>query len=134
MGIQNLIISNPKVSIVIISFLISLFITLIRYFMTDKEKMKEIKEKQKNLRAEMKMYKNNPEKMMEINQKMLNDMPEQMKQSFKPMLITLIPILLIFAWMRSVYSITAIADTWLWWYIISSIIFSIIFSKGFGLQ
>lgn len=132
--IQNLIINNPKLSIVIISFLISLFVTVIRYFMTDKEKMREIKEKQKKLREEMKMHKNNPEKMMELNQKMINDLPEQMKQGFKPMIITLIPILLIFAWMRSVYSVTDIANSWLWWYIISSIIFSIILGKIFKLQ
>ena len=132
--IQNLIISNPKVSIVIISFLISLFVTLIRYFMTDKEKMREIKEKQKKLRAEMKIHRNNPEKMMENNQKMLEDMPEQMKQSFKPMIITLIPILLVFAWMRSTYSVTEIANSWLWWYIISSLIFSIVLGKIFKLQ
>lgn len=134
MDIQNLIVSNPKLSIVIISFLVSLFITVIRYFMIDKDKMKAIKEKQKALREEMKQYKNNPEKMMEINQKMLEDMPEQMKQSFKPMIITLIPILIIFAWMRSIYALTDIANTWLWWYIISSIIFSLILNKGFGLQ
>lgn len=132
--IQNLIINNPKLSIVIISFLISLFVTVIRYFMTDKEKMREIKEKQKKLREEMKIHKNNPEKMMELNQKMINDLPEQMKQGFKPMIITLIPILLIFAWMRSVYSVTDIANSWLWWYIISSIIFSIILGKIFKLQ
>lgn len=134
MDIQNLIITNSKLSIIIISFLVSLFITVIRYFMVDKEKMKSIKEKQKALREEMKQYKNNPEKMMEINQKMLEDMPEQMKQSFKPMIITLIPILIIFAWMRSIYALTDIANTWLWWYIASSLIFSIILNKIFGLQ
>ena len=134
MDIQNLIITNSKLSIIIISFLVSLFITVIRYFMVDKEKMKSMKEKQKALREEMKQYKNNPEKMMEINQKMLEDMPEQMKQSFKPMIITLIPILIIFAWMRSIYTLTDIANTWLWWYIVSSLIFSIILNKIFGLQ
>jgi uncharacterized membrane protein (DUF106 family) len=132
--IQDLIINNPKSSIIVISFLVSLFITIIRYFIVDKEKMKLIRDRQKNLRAEMKEYKNNPEKMMEINQRMLEDMPEQMKQSFKPMIITLIPVLIIFAWMRSAYAMTDIANNWLWWYIGSSIIFSIILSKMFGLQ
>ena len=134
MPILDLIQNNPKLSIIIISFLISLFVTVIRYFMTDKEKMREIKDKQKNLRAEMKIHRNNPEKMMEINQKMLDDMPEQMKQSFKPMIITLIPILLVFAWMRSVYAVTEIANNWLWWYIISSLVFSIALGKIFKLQ
>jgi uncharacterized membrane protein (DUF106 family) len=126
--------TNPRLSIVLISFLVTVFITTVRYFMVDREKMREIKERQKELRKEIKKYKNNPEKMMELNQKMLEDMPEQMKQSFKPMLITLIPILIIFSWMRSIYAETAITSTWLWWYIGSSIIFSIILSKSFGLQ
>jgi uncharacterized membrane protein (DUF106 family) len=102
--------------------------------MTDKEKMKALKDKQKALRAEMKEHKNDPDRMMEINKQMLEDMPEQMKMSFKPMLVTMIPILLVFAWMRSTYLLTSLAGSWLWWYIGSSIVFSIILSKGFGLQ
>lgn len=132
--LQAWIISNPKTSIITISFFVTLFITVVRYYMTDKDKMKEIRERQKQLRQEMKEFRNNPDKMMEINQKMLEDMPEQMKQSFKPMLVTMIPILLVFAWMRSTYALTSLAGHWLWWYIGSSIVFSLILSKGFGLQ
>ena len=134
MAINDLIISNPRTSIIIISLIVTIFITVIRYYMTDRERMKEIKERQKELRKEMKEYRDNPEKMMEINKRMLEDMPEQMKMSFKPMLITLIPILLVFGWMKATYAVTDIASTWLWWYIGSSIIFSIILSKSFGLQ
>jgi len=134
MAIIDLIQNNPRISILLISLLVTIFITVVRYYMTDRERMKEIRTKQKELRKEMKEYRSNPEKMMELNKKMLEDMPEQMKQSFKPMLITLIPILLIFGWMRATYAITDIASTWLWWYIGSSIVFSIILSKVFGLQ
>ena len=132
--IQSWIIANPKVSILVISFLVTLFITVVRYYMTDREKMKDLRDKQKELRKEMKEYKDNPEKMMEINKQMLEGMPEQMKMSFKPMLVTMIPILIVFAWMRSTYALTSIGGSWLWWYIGSSIVFSIILSKGFGLQ
>ena len=132
--LQSWIIANPKFSIVGISFLVTLFITVIRYYMTDREKMKELREKQKELRKEMKEYKDNPEKMMEINKQMLEGMPEQMKMSFKPMLVTMIPILIVFAWMRSTYALTSLAGSWLWWYIGSSIVFSIILSKQMGLQ
>ncbi|MAG02414.1 hypothetical protein CMI42_03685 [Candidatus Pacearchaeota archaeon] len=134
MAINDLIINNPRTSIILVALIVTIFITVIRYFLTDKEKMKEIRDRQKELRKEMKEHKNNPEKMMELNKKMLEDFPEQMKQSFKPMVITLIPILLIFGWMRATYALTAIANTWLWWYIGASIIFSIILSKAFGLQ
>ena len=132
--------ANPRTSIILISLMVTIFITTVRYFMVDKDKMKEIKARQKELRKEIKLYKDNPEKMLELNQQMMEDMPEQMKQSFKPMLITMIPVLILFKWMFSVYSETALSGTsflfpvWLWWYIGSSIIFSIILSKSFGLQ
>ena len=134
MVILELIQTNPRISIILISFIASIFITVVRYFLTDREKMKEIKDKHKKLREEMKEFKNNPEKMLEINKKMMEDLPEQMKQSFKPMIITLIPLLILFKWLWSTYAETAIADTWLWWYIIVSIIFSIILNKVFGMN
>ena len=130
----ELIQTNPKISILVISFIATFFVTIIRYFMTDREKMKEIRERQKKLREDMKKFKNNPEKVMEINKKMLEDMPEQMKQSFKPMIITLIPLLILFKWLWDVFSATSLGKLWIWWYIISSIIFGIFLSKVFGLQ
>lgn len=126
--------TNPKTSIIIISFIATLLVTIVRYFMTDREKMREIRERQKKLREEMKKFKNNPEKMLEINQKMLEDFPEQMKQSFKPMIITLIPLLILFKWLLNIYSTTGLSGSWIWWYIISSIVFSIFLSKVFGMQ
>jgi uncharacterized membrane protein (DUF106 family) len=132
--------SNPRISIILVSLLVTVFITTVRYFMVDRDKLKEIKERQKELRKEVKKYKDNPEKMLELNQQMLEDMPEQFKQSFKPMLITMIPVLILFKWMWSIYGETALSGTsflfpvWLWWYIGSSIIFSIALNKGLGLQ
>ena len=124
----------PHLSIVLIAVLVTIFITTIRYFLTDRVKMREIRERQKKLREEMKLYKEHPEKMLELNQKMLEDFPEQMKQSFKPMVVTLIPVILLFAWMRPFYAGTTIASTWFWWYIGASIIFSILLNKMIGLQ
>ena len=102
-------------SIILISLVVTIFITIVRYYMTDREKMKEIKARQKELRKEMKEFKHDPAKMMEINQKMLEDFPEQMKESFKPMFITLIPLLILFVWLRGTYADTVIASTWIWW-------------------
>jgi len=140
MAISEFINSYPHVSIIVLSLIVTVFITVVRYYMTDREKMKDIKNRQKELRAEMKNHKGNPDKMMEIQQKMMEDMPEQLKQSFKPMLITMIPVLILFKWMWSAYSDTALSGmflifpVWLWWYIGASIVFSIILSKVFGLQ
>lgn len=134
MTITELILVNPRVSIVILSFIASLVITTISYFLTDRKKMKEIKERQKDIRLELKKFKNDPEKVMELNKKMMADFPEQMRASLKPMLVTIVPILIFFGWLKSTFAATDIAATWLWWYIISSIIFSIFIRKIFGLQ
>ena len=125
---------NARVSILVLSFLVTLFITIITYYMTDRKRMKELKDKQKALRVEIKKHRDNPQKMMELNKKMIEDMPEQLKHSFKPMLITMVPIIIIFAWLRSTFALTTIAKTWFWWYVGSSIFFSIILRKVFGLQ
>ena len=125
---------NARISIVVLSFLVTLFITVVTYYMTDRVRMKELKDKQKRLRKEIKQHRDNPQKMMELNKQMMEDMPEQLKHSFKPMLITMIPILIIFAWLRSTFALTAIANTWFWWYIGTSIVFSISLRKILGLQ
>jgi uncharacterized membrane protein (DUF106 family) len=125
---------NARISILVLSFLVTLFITIVTYYMTDRVRMKEIKDKQKRLREEIKKYKDNPQKMLEINKQMMEDMPEQLKHSFKPMIITIIPIIIIFAWLKSTFALTAIAKTWFWWYIGSSIFFSVVLRKMFKLQ
>ncbi len=134
MVIGELIQSNPKISIIILSFIVTLFITIVTYFMTDREKMKEIKDKQKALRLDMKKFKDNPEKVMQLNKQMLEDMPEQLKHSFKPMIVTMIPLIIFFGWLRATFATTSISSQWLWWYIGSSLVFSIIIRKVFGLQ
>ncbi|MFA7707804.1 MAG: EMC3/TMCO1 family protein [Candidatus Pacearchaeota archaeon] len=132
--INEIIIQHPKLSILVVSFLVTLFITIVTYYMTDRTRMKELKDKQKALREEVKKYRDNPQKMMELNKKMMEDMPEQLKHSFKPMIITMIPILIVFAWLRSTFALTSLAGSWLWWYILSSMVFSIFLRKIFGLQ
>ena len=126
--------SNPKVAIVILSLLVTLVLTVVNYFVTDKELMKNIKAKQKTIREEMKQYKHDAQKMMELNKKMMEDFPAQMKQSFKMMIITFIPIVIFYSWIRSVFATTTLASGWIWWYIISSIVFSIILRKAFKLD
>ena len=126
--------NNPRMSMALIALVVSLAITIVTHFMSDKERLKEIKDKQKSLREEMKKHRDNPSKMMEINKKMMEDMPEQMKHSFKPMIITIIPLLILFKWLRSTFTLTSIASSWIWWYIGFSMFFSIALRKVFKLQ
>lgn len=125
--------SYPKISIIIAALGVSLLISVINYFVLDKERMREIKKKQTELQEEMKKHKDNPQKMMELQKEMMSHMGETMKHSFKPMLITLIPILFIFGFMKNAFATTEIAKTWIWYYIGTSIVGSIIFRKLFNL-
>ncbi|MBR9706702.1 DUF2208 family protein [Candidatus Pacearchaeota archaeon] len=134
MALIDMIQGNPRVAIIFFSFLVTLFITVITYYMTDREKMKAIRDRQKLLRKEMKQYRDNPQKMMELNKQLMADFPEQMKHSMKPMLVTIIPLLILFSWLRSTFAQTAIAGSWFWWYLVSSIIFSMFLRKSLGLQ
>ena len=134
MTISTLIQANPKTAIIILSFIATLFVTIISHFVTDKELMRGIKEKQKKLREEMKLHKDNPQKMMEINKQMMEDFPHQMKQSLKISAVTLIPMLLLFSWLRKIFVVTSIATNWIWWYILSSLVFSIALRKLFKLD
>ena len=132
MALTELIQANPTVSILIISFLVTVFMTVVSYYLTNKNLMKDIKERQKTVREEMKKYRDNPQKMMELNQMMMADFPHQMKQSMKISLVTLIPLLFVFNKLRVIYSTTTVH--WLATYIISSIIYSIILRKIFKLD
>ena len=134
MDITPIIIQHPKPAILIISLLVTIFITIISYYVTDRNLMKEIKEKQKRLKEEMKIHKDNPQKMMEINKQMMEDFPKQMKQSMKISVITIIPLLLLFNWLRPTFTQTTLATNWIWWYIIASLIFSIVLRKVFKMD
>lgn len=132
MTLNTFIQANPKISIIIFSLGVTIFMTIIRYFFTDRKAMREIKEKQKTIREEMKKHKDNPEKIMELNKQMMEHFPIQMKQSFKLMLITIVPMLLLLGWLRSTF--TEILPHWIWWYIIPSLIFGIVLGKIFKLD
>ena len=134
MTITELIISNPKLSIIIISLLVTLFTTIIRFFVTDKELMREIKKKQKWIREEMKKCRDNADKMADLNKQMMEHFPIQMKQTFKIMIITLVPLLVLLAWLREVFEMTIIANSWIWWYILPSIVFGMVLGKLFKLD
>lgn len=134
MSITTLIQASPKTSIIIFSFLVTLFTTLVTYFVVDRKAMAELKEKQKILKEDMKKHKDNPDKMMELNKQMMEHLPEQMKHSFKPVLITLVPLGIFFMWLRGVFVLTTIANSWIWYYIGSSFVFSFILRKVFKLD
>lgn len=131
--ITEYVITYPRTSIIVIGILVSLFISVVQYFIMDKDKMRDLKAKQKTLNEQMKLHKENPQKMMEIQKELLGHSMESMKHSFKPMLVTTIPILIVFGFIKSSFAATAISGSWFWWYFGSSIVASLLFRKWFNL-
>lgn len=122
-------------SIALFGVAVSLLIQLVNFFVLDKESIRDLKAKQKKLQEEMKQHKTNPQKMSELNQELVGHSLAMMKHSFKPMLITLVPILILFSFLKGAYTGTELEATkfifpiWLWYYIGSSIVASIVFRK-----
>jgi uncharacterized membrane protein (DUF106 family) len=146
MGFEDILLSNPQLWILVLSFLINLGIVLITKFTTDQKKLKDIKEEVKALRQEMKDNKDNPEKVVEIQKKLTSKSFEPMKHTLKPMLITFLPLVLLWYWLRSVIPYEQIILNfpfeipkpgandgmgWLGVYILSSLLFSTVLKKIF---
>ena len=75
-----------------------------------------------------------PEKSLEIRKQLNERAMKQFKSGLKPTLYTFIPFIILFSWMRNVYSemgALIIGLSWLWVYIISSLIFGMVLRKIF---
>ena len=125
--IKELMIANPKVSIIVISFLVTLAMTLVTKKFTNQDRMKELKEIQKACQIKLKDSKGDLKKQSEINKEMMECSMELMKHSFKPMFITFIPLIVLFWWIRGFYS--GVLSSWIWWYIGAGVISSIVLRK-----
>jgi len=91
----------PLVTIVVISLLVSLLITIVYKFMTDQTLMKDLKHRQKEFQKKMKAHRQEPEKLMKIQKQAMEVNMKYMTQSFKPTLVTFLPIILIFGWLNA---------------------------------
>ncbi len=123
---------NPAFSLLILAFAMTLISTLIYKYTTDQASMKIFKEQSKQLQQEMRLLKDNPGKMMEKNKELREMNMKVMKQSFKPLIYTFIPFGIIFFGLRNLYEPLGkilFGLSWLWIYIIASIIFSIVLRK-----
>jgi len=122
-------ISSPRISLAVISMMVTLVSTLAHKWLTNQEHMKSLKKRQKEIQKELKGGKD--EKILkELNGEMLKLTGVMMKGSFKPMFVTIIPFLILFAWIRSVYGgEPPILNNWIWYYLGFSVATSMIFRK-----
>ena len=92
----------PLESLLVISFLITLALTLSYKAFSDQKEIKASKEKIKELQVSIKEEKD-AEKAMALQKEMLEVNMKHLKHSMKPLIITFLPLILIFWGLRIVY-------------------------------
>lgn len=132
-------------SILVISFFVTLFQIVIYKKMTDQSKLKEIKQRQKKLQQEL-THTKDTQRLKQLQEEMLELMHESMKENFKPLLVTFLPLIVVFIWLRKAYTDAGVGNIinwnvnlpvvgtgggWLFCYILFSTIFSMILRKLF---
>lgn len=161
--------NNPIFTIFLISTLVAFVITLANKLLVDQDKLESIKKEMQEFQQEMReVQKSGDPKSMEKMQKqqmeMMGKQKDMMTMSFKPMIVTMLPILIVFYWMSQqpqishtvvmlpqiayyvllvplwhmFYHPAATTPTgaieWLGWYILCSFAMSQIFRKFMGLK
>ena len=123
---------SPLFGIGVVAFIFTLIVTLIYKYTTDQSFMKSVKEEMKDLQKQMKEHKEDHKKVMELQKVVMEKNMKYMMHSFKPMLFTFIPVILVFGWLRTAYTDMGpvlFGLSWIWGYIIFSMIFSIALRK-----
>jgi len=85
-------------AIILLSLIITLIVTLIYKKVTDQELMKTLKQDMKAIQKEIKELGYQHPKTKELQKQTMELSMKQMKESFKPMIWTMIPILILFGW------------------------------------
>jgi uncharacterized membrane protein (DUF106 family) len=137
MAIVEILQQNALLSIIGISAALALGSTLVYKYATDQNLMKSLREEITKLQNEMKAHKSDPQKLAEIQSKLMPLNVKLMSQSMKPTLLTLIPFILIFVFLGKIYGNAVILPLpfwqghlkWIGTYIIFSIIFTTAFRK-----
>lgn len=129
MTLTEVMTANPKISLAVISVVVTFIATLAHKHLTDQEHMKNLKKRQKEIQKELKGCKD--EKILkELNSEMLKLTGVMMKSSFRPMFVTIIPFLILFAWIRGIYGgEPPVLSGWIWYYLGFSVVSSIIIRK-----
>ena len=128
--------------ILVIAAALSLVMTFAYKYLTDQAVMREMKAEIDRLKKKMKEHRRDPGKLQEIQKEMMPLNMKYLKMSLKPTLITLLPFLLIFMGLRSIYGDVAIVPLpwdlpligasleWVGTYIIFSLVFTTAFRRA----
>lgn len=136
-------ISPAGETIALVSIGLALMNTLVRRAVINREKFEEqkkkLKEHQKTIKEATKA--GNMKRAKKAQEDLMTLTMEQMKHSFKPMIFTIIPFLMVFNWLRgefgpvgNVATLFGFELSWFFWYLICSIVTSIVLNKVFRLS
>jgi len=93
---------HPLFAILILSFGITLIVTIVYKLTTNQAEMKRLKKEMKDLQKQLKaLAKTDPKKAMAVQKKAMEKNFSYMKHSLKPTLYTFLPIIIIFGWLNS---------------------------------
>jgi uncharacterized membrane protein (DUF106 family) len=129
---------NLTMGMIIVVFILSLIMSLIQKYTTDQKALKELKADQKKLQDEMQKCKDNPQKLMELNKKQFDFMGQTFKITMNSLVYTAVPFILFFRWFGDYFHDMNFKFfgllSWFWFYVVFSIIFSIILKKPLKLN
>jgi uncharacterized membrane protein (DUF106 family) len=125
---------NQTWGLLIAVFIIALITIILQKYTTDQESLRELKKEQKILQEEMKKYKDNPEKLMELQKKSFEFLPKTMKLSMRTVVYTGVPFVLLFRWFWDFFNAAGNPKflgflSWFWFYLIFSLVFNSILKK-----
>ena len=123
---------HPAFGIFIVTFVITLIVTLVYKFFTDQHVMKAIKAEVKKLQKDVRKHKDNPEKAMKLQKELMSKNMKVFKMNIKPMLITMLPVLIIFGWLKGVPGLEGKVLwflNWFWTYLIFTLVLSFLMRR-----
>lgn len=134
---------HPAVGELIIVIFITFIITLFYKFLVDQKKVKELKDAVKEKQKQAKeLQKTDPDASKKMTAEIFGLTNKQMKMTMKPMIVTLLFVILIFPWLKTVFIGPVVylpfaifgkeSFGWLLWYIVASIPLSMLFRKAMG--
>jgi len=125
---------NATWGMIIIVAVLSFIMTIVQKYGTDQATLRELKKEQKLVSEEMKKYKENPEKLLELNKKQMEFIPKTMELTMRPVMYTIVFFVLFFRWFSDYFANVDFKFlgflSWIWFYIIFSMIFSTLFRKA----
>lgn len=100
---------HPALAIFALSAIVVFLITLITKYTTDQAAIKRLRAEQKKLQEQIKKHKDDPKRMMEIQQRSMESSFALMRKSMRATIFTIVPVLILFAWMNNYLAVSSAA-------------------------